>query len=271
MNGSGQPLGYLRIRRLGVRVPPSAPPPSAPRSPQFSALSLPGRSHRRCHLAAFGRISHPGSLVEAVRVAVHLAGVQVPVQVQRRGDAGMTHDLDFSPNQRRQMIQTARELLADTPPVTATLGRIGYHPEAIVLAVTPTEALVPIHDAARTATAHGRGNSHEQDHQRTNWMPHVTICYSTASPQRRSSMPSAWSCPAARSRSASLAWSSSTDPNATGTGPPSAPYDGPHQLGPSAVDDEGRLRRRFRLPARSRAGTGPRLLQHDGCGLGPAP
>jgi 2'-5' RNA ligase len=86
---------------------------------------------------------------------------------------------DFSPSQQQQMIQTAGVLLADTPPVTATLGRIGYHPEAIVIAVTPAEALVPIHDASRAATAHARGNSH-QDDQQPSWMPHVTICYSTA-------------------------------------------------------------------------------------------
>jgi 2'-5' RNA ligase len=87
---------------------------------------------------------------------------------------------DFSPSQLQQMIQTAGVLLADTPPVTATLGRIGYHPEAIVVTITPAEALLPIHDAARTATAQAYANG-PQDDQGPNWMPHVTICYSTAS------------------------------------------------------------------------------------------
>jgi 2'-5' RNA ligase len=87
---------------------------------------------------------------------------------------------DFSPSQLQQMIQTAGQLLAETAPVTATLGRIGYHPEAIVLAVAPAEALLPIHDAARIATAQACGNGHQDDH-RPHWMPHVTICYSTAS------------------------------------------------------------------------------------------
>ena len=40
-----------------------------------------------------GRISFPGRRVEPIGVAVHLAWVQVPAQVQRRGDAGMPHDL----------------------------------------------------------------------------------------------------------------------------------------------------------------------------------
>ena len=78
----------LWIRRLGVRVPPSAP-----RSSQLSALRSPARSRHGCHRAAFGRISHSGSIAQAVRVAVHLAVVQMPVQVRGRGDAGRTRGL----------------------------------------------------------------------------------------------------------------------------------------------------------------------------------
>jgi 2'-5' RNA ligase len=87
---------------------------------------------------------------------------------------------EFSAGQLQQMIRTAGRLLADTPPVTVTLGRIGYHPEAIVLPVTPTAALTAIHETARTATARARGGS-RQDGQPLDWAPHVTICYSTAS------------------------------------------------------------------------------------------
>jgi len=76
------------------------------------------------------------------------------------------------------MIQTAARLLADTPPVTVTLSRIGYHPEAIVLAVAPAMALALIHDAARAATEQASGAS--QDGQSPDWSPHVTIGYSTA-------------------------------------------------------------------------------------------
>ena len=39
----------------------------------------------------FGRISHPGRVIEARSVAVHLAGVEMPVQVQRGRDAGVPH------------------------------------------------------------------------------------------------------------------------------------------------------------------------------------
>jgi 2'-5' RNA ligase len=76
------------------------------------------------------------------------------------------------------MIQTATQLLADTPPATVTLSRIGYHPEAIVLAAAPAMALAPIHDAARVATEQAGGTS--QDHRSPDWSPHVTVCYSTA-------------------------------------------------------------------------------------------
>ena len=87
---------------------------------------------------------------------------------------------EFSPGQLQQMIHTARQLLTDTPPAAVTVGRIGYHPEAIVLTARPAEALIPIHDAARTATEQVLG-SNGQDGQPSDWSPHVTICYSTSS------------------------------------------------------------------------------------------
>ena len=47
---------------------------------------------------------------------------------------------DFSPDKLRQMTQTAADLLADTPAAAVTLGQVLYHPEAIMLGVTPAEA-----------------------------------------------------------------------------------------------------------------------------------
>lgn len=43
----------------------------------------------------------------------------------------------FTVGQLDQMASTAAGLLADTPPITVSLGRVLYHPEAIVLAVSP--------------------------------------------------------------------------------------------------------------------------------------
>src|SRR5579872_4457492 len=43
----------------------------------------------------------------------------------------------FAVGQLDQMASTAASLLAETPPIIVSLGRVLYHPEAIVLAVSP--------------------------------------------------------------------------------------------------------------------------------------
>jgi hypothetical protein len=75
------------------------------------------------------------------------------------------------------MTCTAATLLADVPPVTVTLGRILYHPEAIMLGVVPAEALQPLRDAALQATRLAAG-SQETDAVPARWTPHITICCS---------------------------------------------------------------------------------------------
>jgi 2'-5' RNA ligase len=87
---------------------------------------------------------------------------------------------DFSPDKLRQMTRTAADLLASTPAAAVTLGQVLYHPEAIMLAVTPAETLTAIYDAARSAT-HRVTGAHPPDSQPARWRPHVTICYSTSS------------------------------------------------------------------------------------------
>ncbi len=87
---------------------------------------------------------------------------------------------DISPDKLRQMTQTAADLLATTPPAAVTLGQVLYHPEAIMLAVTPAETLTAIYDAARRAT-HQVTGAHAPDGQPARWRPHVTICYSMSS------------------------------------------------------------------------------------------
>ncbi|GAB3156183.1 hypothetical protein GCM10027161_62470 [Microbispora hainanensis] len=76
------------------------------------------------------------------------------------------------------LIAEARKRLADVQPVTVTLGRVLYHPEAIALAVRPAEALAPMLDAVRAATRAAVGHDGTLD---TNpWAPHVTVAYSSA-------------------------------------------------------------------------------------------
>ena len=53
---------------------------------------------------------------------------------------------------KEQAFLTAARMLADMPPITVTIGKILYHPEAIMLAATPADALSPIRQAAIAAT-----------------------------------------------------------------------------------------------------------------------
>jgi hypothetical protein len=54
-----------------------------------------------------------------------------------------------------------------------------YHPEAIMLDVKPKRVLASIHDAVRAATMTVIGR-HDTDGTPPRWIPHITICYSTA-------------------------------------------------------------------------------------------
>ena len=47
------------------------------------------------------------------------------------------------------MLARAQAALARTPPVTVTLERVLYHPEAIALGVSPADALAPVLAAPR--------------------------------------------------------------------------------------------------------------------------
>lgn len=80
---------------------------------------------------------------------------------------------------RNEMLAIARSYLADTGPITIELSRIFYHPEAIVLTADPAEALNPIREAAQRATQSVTGHAGNNDRSSPQWIPHVTLCYST--------------------------------------------------------------------------------------------
>jgi len=69
----------------------------------------------------------------------------------------------------------ARNLLAATPPITVTLGRVLYHPRAIMLAASPPEALMPVLAACREATRLGTGQDGRLYSEP--WVPHITLAY----------------------------------------------------------------------------------------------
>jgi 2'-5' RNA ligase len=79
----------------------------------------------------------------------------------------------------QQMASVAGRLLADTPPPQVTIGEILYHPEAIMLAAKPTEALLPIFEAVRQATQEVTGSPGRAGNKLP-WTPHITIAYSTS-------------------------------------------------------------------------------------------
>jgi 2'-5' RNA ligase len=81
--------------------------------------------------------------------------------------------------QIRQMASVAGRLLADIPPLTVTVGKILYHPEAIMLAAQPAEALLPVLEAVREATQAATDNPGWPGNKLP-WTPHITIAYSTA-------------------------------------------------------------------------------------------
>lgn len=75
------------------------------------------------------------------------------------------------------MTAAARQTLAGVAPIPVTLGRIVYHPEAVVLAVKPLGALRPVLDAVVAAT-HAAGCDGHTDTDP--WLPHISVAYSHA-------------------------------------------------------------------------------------------
>jgi 2'-5' RNA ligase len=84
----------------------------------------------------------------------------------------------ISAEQMRLLAESAARSLAGTPPITVTLAKVLYHPEAIMLAATPADALTPIREAALAATREVTGTDGQAETRP--WTPHVTICYSTS-------------------------------------------------------------------------------------------
>ena len=83
---------------------------------------------------------------------------------------------EITPDQVGAMAGEACRLLARTPPVAITLGKVLYHPRAVMLGVGPPGALDPVLRAAQQAThvATGRGGALYGEP----WTPHITLAYS---------------------------------------------------------------------------------------------
>jgi 2'-5' RNA ligase len=73
------------------------------------------------------------------------------------------------------MTAAARRALAAEAPIPVTLGRVVYHPEAVVLAVEPLGALGPVLAAVSSASASAGCDGEPGTDP---WFPHVSVAYS---------------------------------------------------------------------------------------------
>jgi 2'-5' RNA ligase len=92
--------------------------------------------------------------------------------------AGTTEEI--APDDMKKMLTNAELSLSQALPITISLERVLYHPEAIVLEVQPDHALDPILKAAQFATSAVTGENGVTGTPTSSWMPHITLCYSTA-------------------------------------------------------------------------------------------
>ncbi len=91
--------------------------------------------------------------------------------------AGTTDDI--SSGDLDLMLSRAQQHLSSIQPINVTISKVLYHPEAIMLALTPEDALDPIHRAVRQATLAVTGRTGSVTGPAARWTPHMTISYST--------------------------------------------------------------------------------------------
>jgi 2'-5' RNA ligase len=82
---------------------------------------------------------------------------------------------DTAPDVIAGMIEEARHLLAAVAPVTITVGRVLYHPRAVMLDAGPAGPFQPVIEAITTAARHA-GQPAALYHDP--WRPHITLAYS---------------------------------------------------------------------------------------------
>jgi 2'-5' RNA ligase len=92
--------------------------------------------------------------------------------------AGSTDDI--SADHMKVMLAEAQQTLSEVQPIPVALGRVLYHPEAIMLGVKPEHALDQIRKAAQHATRTATGKDGIINGSFPQWTPHMTISYSTA-------------------------------------------------------------------------------------------
>src|SRR6266568_6091448 len=140
---------------------------------------------------------YPGRVLYQWHLAFHdqpkVVELAAMAQTRLRGQAGLdmvapqllhltTYIVGFAdeiPEQTvAEIINGTRERLSRVSPIPVSVGRIGYHPQAVTLLVEPVDALNPILDAVRDASLAVGCEGHTDTNP---WHPHVSVAYSHAS------------------------------------------------------------------------------------------
>lgn len=144
-------------------------------------VTQPGEDPTRTQLIWFLCLADDPVVPELTRIAqARLAGIGGLDLVPREWlhmttlVAGFADEITV--DQVDAMAHHARQLLAATPPLQLTLGRVLYHPRTIMLDVRPHDALDPVLAALREATRLATGREGRLYHDP--WVPHITVAYS---------------------------------------------------------------------------------------------
>lgn len=90
--------------------------------------------------------------------------------------AGSTDDIEIE--RLADVAKDVQGALHKFPPFEVSIGRVLYHPEAIMLAVEPKPPLRELRERVRAATATAVVGLRVGPSEK--WIPHVTVAYSTA-------------------------------------------------------------------------------------------
>jgi 2'-5' RNA ligase len=85
---------------------------------------------------------------------------------------------EITAEQADAMVAEAGRQLAQIPAITVRLGRVLYHPQAIMLDARPATVLAPALKAVQAATSAATGRDGRLYHEP--WTPHVTLAYSNS-------------------------------------------------------------------------------------------
>ena len=86
----------------------------------------------------------------------------------------------IGPDRLGVLLSRSQDAVNDVRPVPATTSRVIYHPEAIMLAVDPSDQLRSVARSVAQATQEVVGPQERAVERVASWVPHVTVAYSTA-------------------------------------------------------------------------------------------